>query len=225
VSFAWERIKSDPGTILATIIVGTLLMFVIQFIATLLASLLVGAAGAVGNRTAPVGMMFGPMYWATTSLSRVVGLVVSSFFVAGIMRFSLKVARGEPYAFNDLFGGAPYFLSVLAANFIVGIAVGIVCLFLLVPGIILALGLSMTLPLIVDRHLGPIEAITESWRLTDGHKGNIAVYFLIGAGLALTGTCVCGVGLLLVVPLLYVSHMYIYLKLSGQSVARVVPAA
>ena len=71
-------------------------------------------------------------------------LVVSTFFTAGIMNFSLKVARGAPYAFGDLFSGAPFFLSVLAANFIIGLAISLGFVFLIVPGVILALGLSMT---------------------------------------------------------------------------------
>jgi hypothetical protein len=230
VLFAWERIKADPGTILATIIVGTLLMFLIQGIVSAMAGLLSGgttrvATSAAGAGSMPVAMMLGPMYWAVMGVGRLSGFVVSSFFVAGLMRFSLRVARGEAYAFNDLFGGGPYFLSVLVANFVMSIAVGIGCLFLLVPGLILALGLSMTIPLIVDRRIGPIEALTESWRLTEGSKGAIAVYFLIGLGLSITGACACGVGLLLVVPVVYLAHMYIYLKLTGQPVARVGPAA
>jgi uncharacterized membrane protein len=81
------------------------------------------------------------------------------------------------------------------------------------------IGLSMTIPLIVDRGLGPIDALTESWRLTDGNRANIFIFGLIAFGLAVAGVCACGIGLFLVVPLLYIAHMYVYLKLTNQPVA------
>jgi uncharacterized membrane protein len=118
-------------------------------------------------------------------------------------------------------GRVPFFGPVLVANLITGVAVtlGLTCLF--VPGVILSLGLSMTIPIIIDRNLGPIEALTESWKLTDGHKMNLFVYMLIAAGLVIGGLCACLVGVLLVVPILSIAHMYIYLRLTGQPVAAI----
>jgi uncharacterized membrane protein len=202
-------------------------MFVVQFICSFVAQLVAAAAGGMTSAAArhgagAVGMaVFGPLYYAMLLLGQVVNLVVSSFFIAGLYRFSLKVAKGEPYSFNDLFNAAPLFLSVLLANLIMAFAVGIGCFFLIVPGVILGLGLSMTLPLIVDRGVGPIEALTASWKLTDGHKGNLLIFALISGALGIGGACACGVGLLLVLPIVHIAQMYIYLKLTGQPVARV----
>ena len=165
--------------------------------------------------------MLAPLYLGMMGIGSIIDVVVSSFIVAGIMRFSLNVARGAPYAFGDLFSGAPYFVSVLVANFVSGLAIGIGMLFLIVPGVILMLGLSMTLPLVIDRGLGPIEALQESWKLTDGQKANIFIFGLIAFGLCIAGACACGVGILLVLPILYIAHMYIYLKLTGQPVAAI----
>jgi uncharacterized membrane protein len=149
----------------------------------------------------------------------IINIVVSSFVMAGIMSFSLKVAKGVPYAFGDLFSGAPFFVSVFVANLVSSIAISIGMIFLIVPGVILALGLCMAIPLIVDRGLGPIDALSESWKLTDGHKTNLFIFGLIAFGLSIAGACACGVGLFLVIPLLYIALMYIYLKLTGQPVA------
>jgi uncharacterized membrane protein len=211
-------------------IVGLVLVSIIQFICNFAAQLAAGtmgsfaAAGARHAGSAGLGVL-GPLYWIALLVSWVVNIVVSSFFVAGMYRFALKVARGEPYAFNDLFSGAPIFVSVLVANVAVAIPVVIGFMLLIVPGAILALGLSMTLPLIVDRGIGPIEALSASWKLTDGHKGNLFVFGLLVFGLSIAGVCACGVGIFLVIPLVYIGQMYIYLKLSGQQVARIGPAA
>ncbi len=213
---------------------GIILSSIIAFIVSFGANLVIGLAGAATNaavgaarrHAAPPGIDFlTPVYIGAMGVVQLINLVVSSFFTAGIMSFSLKVARGAPYSFGDLFGGAPYFLSVLVANILTAIGVGIGMVFLIVPGVILALGLSMTIPLIVDRGLGPIDALSESWKLTDGNKANIFIFGLIAFGLVIAGACACGVGLLLVAPLLFVAHLYIYLRLSGQPVAAVARAA
>jgi uncharacterized membrane protein len=97
--------------------------------------------------------------------------------------------------------------------------VGLGLLLLIVPGIIVGIGFSMALPLIVDRNLGPIDALTESWKLTEGNRVNIFIFGLIAFGLAIAGMCACGLGLLLVAPVGWIAYLYIYLRLTGQPVA------
>lgn len=210
--------------------VGFVLMFIVEFITSFAAQLFIGAAGSAASMAsrhadpmAGIGV-FGPLYYAAMSIGQLVNVVVSSFFVAGIYGFSLKVARGQAYAFNDLLSGLPIFLPVLVANIITGLAVGIGLIFLIVPGVIIALGLSMTLPLIVDKRLGPIDALSASWALTTGNKGMLFIFGLLAIALVVAGTCACFVGILLVLPILYIAHAYVYLRLSGQPVARAAPA-
>lgn len=220
---------------MATVIVGMLLMWIVGFGGSFIVNIMSGVAAAGsaaigGGRhhapsatAVPFFVGFGIVTVLLHLLAMVVNIVVSSFFTAGLTSFGLKVARGAPYAFGDLFGGGSYFLSVLVANLISSIAVGVGFILLIVPGVILALGLNMTLPLIVDRNLGPIDALSESWKLTEGSRLNLFIYWLIAGGLAIAGVCACGVGILLVVPLLVIGHAYIYLKLSKQPVADLHP--
>jgi len=234
VAFAWERLKADPATILATIVVGFLLMWIVAFVGGLVGNVIGALAGAATNAThhRGIGSPVTPFYFGMLGLGgliwlgfQLINVVVSAYFTAGLLGFVLKVARGTPYAFADLFSGAPFFLSILAAHLIVGIAVLIGLAFLVVPGVILALGLGMTSITIVDRNMGPIDALSESWRLTDGNKLNLFVFWLLSVGLSIAGLCACGIGIFLVMPLLLVAHAYIYLKLSGQPVAPVARAA
>jgi uncharacterized membrane protein len=165
--------------------------------------------------------MFNPIRVGVAGVGSIVSFVVTSFIGAGIMNFSLKVARGAPYAFGDLFGSINILAPVLLANLVTTIVVFFGLLLFIVPGVILALGLSMAIALIMDKNVGPIEAVTESWKLTDGHKANLFVYMIIAFGLFIAGTCACVIGLLLVLPILSIAHMYIYLRLTGQPVAAI----
>jgi len=168
--------------------------------------------------TAVVGN-FTPVRLAVSGLVQLLNAAVYSYFYTGITRFSLKVARGVPYAFTDLFDVGTDFVAVMIANVLSGIAIALGTVFLIVPGVIAAIGLSFAVPLIVDRKLGAIEALTASWQLTNGHKLNISMLWAICLVITVAGACPCGLGLLIAVPLVTVAASYVYLRLTGQPVA------
>ncbi len=90
---------------------------------------------------------------------------------------------------------------------------------LIVPGVIVALGLSMTTLCIVDKDLGTIDAMKESWRITTGQKGGLFVYGLLAFALLLAGVLACCLGTLVAAPVAAIGLAYIYLRLTGQPTA------
>jgi uncharacterized membrane protein len=202
VSFAWQRIKADPGTVLGALIVA-------EIIGNLFSS--------IGNGLTNLDDSLA--FQLIGSGFSLVNFVVMSFMMGGMVVFSLKVARGQPYEFGDIFQGMPYFGPILVANLLTGIGVGFGMILLIVPGIILALGWSMAAPLIVDRRLGPIDAMKKSWAITTGHKSTLFLFGLLMIGVALLGLLACCVGVLVAGPIGYIAWAFIYLRITGQSTA------
>lgn len=200
ITFAWDRIKSDPGTILGALIVGGLIANAFNSAGQVITS----ADPSLQN--VAIGLNF-------------LNFFVSSFMAGGLTLFAIKVAGGESYEFGDIFKGGPFFLSILLANILMGFAVMFGLLLLIVPGIILGLGFSLTIPLIVDREMGTIDAMKESWRLTTGQKLPIFLWGLLAIVLFLLGLLACCVGVVLVGPILQVAFAFIYLRISGQRTA------
>jgi len=200
VSFAWERIKADPGTILGALIVGGIIS---------------NAANSIGNgvQQADPESIAAQLVGGGMSL---LNFLIASFMLGGMTVFCLKVARGESYEFGDIFKGTPYFGGILVANLLTGLGVVFGLIFLIVPGIFLALAWSLAVPVLVDRQLGPIEAMKESWHLTTGHKGNIFLFGLLMFGVAILGLLACCVGVLVVGPIGQIAWVYIYLRITGQ---------
>jgi uncharacterized membrane protein len=216
LSFAWERVKTDPGTILGTLILGSLLSSVASFVGGLCAAIYQAAAG----QTPHTGMMsLDPILVGIQGLSYLFSVPLEAFFMAGMTFFALKVARGEPYETSDLFSGGRHFLSMLAALALFGllVSIGIGCL--VVPGVILSLGWYFFVPAIVDKGLGPIEALKESWRITDGKKGDVLLLALAMGAVIVAGFCACCVGALIAVPVCSIAQAYAYLRLTGQKTA------
>jgi uncharacterized membrane protein len=221
-SFAWERIKADPGTILGTMILGALFSSVASFVGGLCASIYQAAAGV---RPHSGRMSLDPIVVAIQATSYLLSLPLEAFFMAGMTIFAIHVARGETYSMSDLFSGGRHFVSMLVSLVLFGllVAVGMGCLVL--PGVILLLGWYFFIPAIVDKGLGPIEALKESWRITTGKKGDILLLVLGMAGVCIAGLCACCVGLLIAIPVCQIAQAYAYLRLTGQRTVGPYPAA
>ena len=110
----------------------------------------------------------------------------------GISFVYLKAARGEKPEIRDMFQAFHNYWNAVLANLLVGAIVVVGLFLLIIPGIIFACKLAFTPYLVVDRRMAVIEAVKESWRMTNGHALTI---FLIG----LLAIPICIVGLLCLV--------------------------
>ncbi len=128
---------------------------------------------------------------ALTGSGSLLATLITTFFNAGVMVFSLKVVRGERPGFGAVFAGLPYYLPLLIASFLSKLLIGAGLLLCIVPGIILILGFFVAGPVIVDRQLGPFEGLKESWRLTTGHKVDLLVFGVLTGLLIIVGFLLC----------------------------------
>lgn len=90
---------------------------------------------------------------------------------------------------------------------------------LIVPGFILATVLIFTSYLVMDRNLGPIEAIKESARITKGNRWNLFFLLLALLGINILGLLAVFVGLLVSAPVSLIAMAYAYRKLQGSQSA------
>ncbi|TNE86560.1 MAG: DUF975 family protein [Deltaproteobacteria bacterium] len=135
--------------------------------------------------------------------AQLVGFAVGLFVQLGAIRIFLNLAFGREADIMMLFTEGRSYLSALAASFIMGIVLVVGFLLLIVPGIILSLMLYFTLYLIVDRQMGPIEAMSESMAITDGQKMDIFIINLVfGLGVVAFGCLTLGIGFLVATPVL-----------------------
>ena len=84
----------------------------------------------------------------------------------------------------------------------------------LVPGIIIAMGLAFVPYLVVERGLGPIDAIKESWRITKGHKWQLFLLVLALLGINLLGLLALVVGIFVAIPVTMIAFVHAYRTLA-----------
>jgi uncharacterized membrane protein len=199
IKFGWETFKKRPW-----ILIGA---FVLVVLISIIPGLLTPHPEIVEGQPPP----------PPTAFAMVMGLVsfaVSILVSLGLTNFTLRAHDNiETVTIGDLWNPAPVW-RYLGAYLLVLLIIIVGFLLLVIPGIIASLGLAFATYLVVDRGLGPVESIKESWRITKGNKGRL---FLLGValiGVNILGALALIVGLLVSAPisLLALVHGYRFLQ-------------
>jgi len=85
------------------------------------------------------------------------------------------------------------------------------------PAIIWSIKYGFFALVIVDKELGPIDALKESAFITDGAKWELAIFSGVLLGFNLLGLIAFGIGILITIPVSIISHVVVYRRLSEQS--------
>jgi len=102
------------------------------------------------------------------------------------------------------------FWKYVGGKIAVGIVVAIGFILLIIPGIIAAIALMFTPYLIVDRKLGPIEAMKESARMTKGHRWRLFLFGIVLGLLNIAGALALLVGLFVSIPVSALALVHVY---------------
>lgn len=129
-----------------------------------------------------------------------------SFLLAGPLQlglcfFFLNLVRGQETRFELLFEGFKPLLTVLLSYAIIAALTIVGLILLIVPGIIVALGFSMTYYVIADDPEITFQvALEQSWKLTNGYKMELLVLNLRFIPWYLLGLLCLIVGVFAVIP-------------------------
>ncbi|MBN2070571.1 MAG: hypothetical protein JW814_03850 [Candidatus Krumholzibacteriota bacterium] len=124
-----------------------------------------------------------------------------SFLVIAPLKYGaffvyLQAARREKCDVGRLSEGFKNYLNAILSHLLVQFMIGVGLMFLVIPGIFLACKLAFVPFLVVDRKLDAIEAIRQSWNLTNGHGMDIFVIYLLSIPIVIAGLLCLGVGII-----------------------------
>ena len=148
----------------------------------------------------------------------IVQYLVNVIVAMGLIRISLEFVSKLKPKLLDIVYYKPIVRYILA-SIIQGIIVLVGFILLIIPGIILAVRLQYASYLIVDKNLGPIEAIKTSWKITRGNTWNLFFFGIILGLINILGILCLLVGLFITVPLGMLATTLVYRKLLLQSEA------
>lgn len=195
IHFGWNTMKSNLGFFIG------LLIFVFLF--TSLSSII---AAKATEANIFLGIIF---YIADFSLSIIISI--------GLVKIALRFCDNEKGRFADLFSQYPLFPQYLVGSILYGLIVFAGTILLIIPGIIWGIQFCFYDYFIVDKGLGPIEALKRSSAITRGVKWDLFLFFLILSGINLLGALCLLIGLFVTIPTTMVALAFVYRKLMAQA--------
>lgn len=146
---AWEKTKGAKGTIWA----GSAVMYLVLLVIVAGGAFLFpSVAGEPVTLTEAVG----------NALFQTVADFLSILFTAGLFLMGIKRTAGETIHWKMIFKGFSCAGKIIAASILQFILIFIGLLLLVLPGIYLIVGYTMTIPLIIDKGLSPWQAMEMS---------------------------------------------------------------
>jgi hypothetical protein len=225
--FGWETFKKRPW-----LFVGAFVLIAI-------------AQAVVEGLSRAIDAPLGGSESAYSFLGGLLSLALSTLISMGITAFGLAAHDNpESVEFSALWHPHPFWkylgLTILFALIFVaivllglalvavlgletGIAIGIPLLLIL--GVIVSLTFFFSTFLVIDRELGPIQALQESHRITRGYKWDLFLLSLLLMLINLAGLLALVAGILVSAPVSLLALTHAYRVLSGGAVPRPADAA
>ena len=116
--------------------------------------------------------------------------------------------------YNLLFKGFERFVDTFLAGLLYSFAVGLGCILLIVPGIILACGFAMTFFIMVDDpNISGVDALQQSWNMMRGQKWNLFCLWMRFFGWFILSILTLGIGFIFLEPYIVITTQNFYRKL------------
>ncbi len=195
VKFGWETMKKNIWFFIALLIIA----FLIKSI-----------PGAIAQYA---GSEFPFISYALMLMGWLLGFIVEM----GLVKISLQFCDGIKGKLDDLLSSLDILLPFIAASIIYTMIIFAGMLLLVVPGIIWGIKFSLYPYFIVEKKLGPINALKASSRATMGAKWDLLLFGLLLGLINIAGFFVFLVGLFATIPTSMVACAYVYRRLTEEA--------
>ena len=148
-------------------------------------------------------------------LNFVFGLMLMPLSV-GLTYYILKFIRKDNPEINDLWSQFSRFIPIVMTGLLATLAILLGFLLLIIPGIILAMGLTMFQYILADpeyKDLENVAVLKESWRLMKGYKSDYLMFQFSFIGWSLLILITFGIAAIYVVPYVTTATALYYEKL------------
>ena len=191
LQFGWDTTKSNIGFFIGLLIVAGLIQYVPAIVA------------AIIEADAP----------DLSLIIRIASYVLSAIIGMGLIKICLRFCDGEKGEFSDLFSCYPLFFKYLIGSILYGLIVVVGLILLIIPGIIWAIKFQFFDYLIVDKGLGPVDALEKSSEITRGVKWDLFAFGILLVIINILGFLCLVVGLFVTIPVTLVAMAFVYREL------------
>lgn len=150
-----------------------------------------------------------------TAAGSTVPILLQGPVALGLQWAALRQVNGNRAEVNDLAVGFNNFPAAVLVCLVTSVLIGLATLLLIIPGLLVAALLQFPYLLVLDRNLDFWAAIKESFNVSQRHFGSLLALFFLQVCLIIGGALLCGVGVLVAIPIVYASTAAAYIDLFG----------
>ncbi|MEC9325825.1 MAG: hypothetical protein VYB90_18500 [Actinomycetota bacterium] len=225
LSWAWNKFTKNAVPLIVAALVLGLIVIVLQALINVVQALVSpGDTSYVSDSngfsfsytaTGPAGVLVAIIGWF---LSLIVTAAIQSAFLGGV----LDIANGQEVSIGSFF--RPRNIgNVIIAGLLVGIITTIGFVLCILPGLAASIFLMFTIIAVLDRNMSPVDGLKSSFQTGKANFGGVLLTWLAAVVLVLVGAVLCGVGLLVTVPVTALLLVYAYRVMNGGLVAPATP--
>ncbi|MEZ0449787.1 hypothetical protein, partial [Cellulomonas sp. ICMP 17802] len=215
-SWGWKKFTQSGGLF----ILAALVWFVVAAVALTIVSIIFGGFGALFDPNGTgmglqVGFSLG--IFVLTAVGAIVGYLIQAAFI----KAALDVTEGRQLGFGDFFKfvePGPVILTALILA-LVNAVLNAVPFFGGLAALVVNFLLLFTFWFVIDKHLEPVDAIKASYQLVTANLSTTILFYLLAIVVVIAGAILCGVGLLVAVPVVLLATAFLFKRLLGDPIA------
>ena len=143
---------------------------------------------------------------------------VYMILMAGLMKYFLKLIRGEQASVGDAFSGfGPMAGQLILLGLVLNVLVLIGYAFCIIPGIFLQVAWLFAITLVIDRKMNFWDAMELSRKRVCKHWWLVLGFFIVYSLVVVAGILACFVGILVTMPIGIAAMLYAYENIFGKS--------
>ena len=158
-----------------------------------------------------------PVFLAVRIITNIAGWIISTILGIGLIKIALSFCDERKPPLSMLFDAWGCFWRYVAAAILYGLIVLGGFILFIIPSIIWAIKFGLCLYFVVDKGLGPIEALKASSRTTMGVKWDLFGFGIICGLINLLGLLCLIVGVFATYPTIMVAQALVYRQLLAQT--------
>ncbi len=168
-----------------------------NFVSFSILALLIGAINLVLGLLMPqpteAEMLAGQVSWGAIGLGFIAAILVNGLTQAAIIYGTFQDLRGQKASIGDCIArGLATMIPVIVGSILLSLGIGIAALFLIIPGIILALMWWVYIPVIVVEGKGVMGSFGRSRELTRGRRWHILGLLIVVVLLSVVASFIVG---------------------------------
>lgn len=201
---SWEKTSGAKGAIWVGLLASYAISFAMQFVGIGLGSVL-GAESTIG--------------FLIVFLLQLAGQMAVFVLTAGLYQYAIKWSAGDATAeANDIFSAFSKAGPIIALWLLMVIMIVVGLALFVLPGIYLAVAYTLGVPLVLERGLGPWEALETSRKAISNHWFKVVgLFFVSGVALTLGIVLTLGIGMIWAMPCFFILYGVLYNRIFGYS--------